>query len=238
MLPTRGFMSGPSPPGHETIRTILVSITFLALACVFLALPPGFSGPVAQPGDLPAWVTDTTPVRKPALEPVIELIGYTYHCSDCHKLFPSPPETSRKLTQHTHVVLNHGINTRCFNCHHIHDRDSFSNDLGKAIPYDQPQVLCAKCHGLVYRDWQHGVHGRSNGYWDTRRGPLARLKCIECHDPHQPAFAPMVPGPGPNTLRMGTPPPGDHGAGLNPLQIRGRTGAPQGSGDGKPQEVH
>jgi hypothetical protein len=215
----RTIMSRASRRGPETLRVILVPITFLALAGVLLAYPGEFTGPVPDPIDVPGWATDPSPVRRPSLEPRLDLIGYAYACSDCHRLFPSPLETVRTLTQHTHIALNHGINTRCHNCHHRTDRAAFVDDHGNPIPYGQPQWLCARCHGLVFRDWQHGVHGRSNGFWDTNRGPLTRLKCIECHDPHQPAFAPMSPAPGPHTLRMGTPPEGAHAPGQNPLQV-------------------
>jgi predicted CXXCH cytochrome family protein len=49
------------------------------------------------------------------------------------------------------------------------------------------------------------VHGRTDGYWDEERGPVHRKKCIQCHDPHAPAFGAMTPAPGPNTIRMGSP---------------------------------
>jgi len=212
-------MPRTSRRGPEPIRAILVPIAFLALAVVLLAFPREFASPVAEPVDVPGSATDPTPVRRPRLEPRIELVAYTYACSDCHRLFPSPRETYRTLTQHTHIDLNHGINTRCLNCHHRTDRDAFVDDHGNPIPYERPELLCAKCHGLVFRDWQHGVHGRSNGYWDRSRGALTRRKCIECHDPHRPAFAPMTPAPGPNTLRMGSPPEGAHAPGRNPLRV-------------------
>ena len=125
----------------------------------------------------------------------------------------------RTLMEHREIVLRHGINDRCLNCHHPDGRDAFVDGQGREIPYDQPQLLCAKCHGPVYRDWQRGVHGRSNGYWDTARGPMTRKKCIECHDPHQPPFPPMRPAPPPNTLRMGSRSPAEREFTENPLRI-------------------
>jgi hypothetical protein len=176
----------------------------LFVAAVVIAFGPWtFRSPAAPPVPVPAWVIDPSPMRKPSLKPVIEIAGFSYHCSDCHKLFTSPAETTRSLTQHTHIVLRHGINDRCFNCHHRTNRDAFVDDAGGEIPADRPELLCAKCHGPVYRDWLHGAHGRTNGYWNTSQGPRQRRKCIECHDPHAPPFAPLHPAPGPNTLRMG-----------------------------------
>ncbi|MFH1748151.1 MAG: hypothetical protein ABIG44_14030 [Planctomycetota bacterium] len=163
-------------------------------------------------------------VRQPTLAPNIMLGSRTYRCSDCHRLFPPQTYTTNMLVLHHQIILKHGINDRCLSCHHPDDRDAFVDDKGDKIPYDQPQLLCSKCHGPVYRDWQHGVHGRSNGYWDTRRGPLMRLKCIECHDPHRPPFPPMRPAPPPNTLRMGKQSPIKHIPGRNPLRIHDQPG--------------
>lgn len=185
------------------VRAIVVPLVLLALAAVLVADPWRFGDPVPPPTVVPAWAIDPTPVRRPKLKPEIQLAGFTYRCSDCHRLFTSPPETMRPLTQHRDIVLKHGINTRCFNCHHPTNRDTYVDDWGQEIPADQPQLLCAKCHGPVYRDWLNGAHGRTNGFWDKQRGPQTRLKCIQCHDPHQPPFPPMHPAPPPNTLRMG-----------------------------------
>jgi hypothetical protein len=192
----------------------------IILAVVLVSDPWPADNPIVSATLIPAWATDTTPVRQPALVPEYAHAGYTFRCSDCHRILPSPPETDRRLTQHTEVVLKHGINTRCLNCHHPDNRDAFVADDGGEIPWSQPQLLCAKCHGPVYRDWQHGAHGRSNGYWDTTQGPQTRRKCIECHDPHQPPFPPMPPAPAPHTLRMGPQGQPRHHEAHDPLRIR------------------
>ena len=82
-----------------------------------------------------------------------------------------------------------------------------AEDLAAADPQrvEAMTMKCAKCHGPVYRDWENGSHGRINGYWDQSRGTQTRRRCIECHDPHAPRFAPLTPAPGPFTLRMGEP---------------------------------
>ncbi len=201
-------------------RRWVIAGVLLGAAVLALVGPWSFTSPVPVAMAVPAWAIDPTPVRHPKLRPEIDLAGFTYRCSDCHKLFKSPPETTRSLTQHTQIVLKHGINDRCFNCHHLTNRDAYVDDYGKEIPADQPQLLCAKCHGPVYRDWLNGAHGRSNGYWDESRGPRERRKCIECHDPHAPPFAPMQPAPGPNTLRMGDQDlHADHEGVHNPLRV-------------------
>ena len=166
----------------------LIVAAFGGLAALFVADPWPYRRPYPPAEAVPAWAVDTATVLNPTLKPETTVAAYKYRCAECHRLFPSPPETERPLTQHRDVILAHGINDRCLNCHHRTNRDAFVADNGSQIPYDQPQLLCAKCHGPVYRDWTHGVHGRTNGYWNASYGPLDRKKCIQCHDPHSPAF--------------------------------------------------
>ena len=215
-----------APAAADRARAVAVPVVLLALAAVLWRGPWEFDSPVTPPVRVPTWATSTTPVRTPQLAPEIELAGFRYQCNDCHRLFRSPAETDRRLTQHTDIVLKHGINTRCFNCHHRDNRNAFVDDAGGVIAYDQPQLLCARCHGTVYRDWQHGVHGRTNGYWSPAQGPATRLRCIQCHDPHEPPFPPMVPAPGPRTLRMGVPGAPAHDGTPNPLRVYRRAAAP------------
>lgn len=129
--------------------------------------------------------------------------GVTRPCSECHKLFtPSPVET-RTLVQHKDVVMRHGMNVRCFNCHHAEERDKLVLHDGTLVDFDQTPRLCSQCHGTVYRDWQRGMHGKTMGSWDATSGKQIRLTCNQCHDPHSPAYKPVAPLPGPETMRMG-----------------------------------
>ena len=41
------------------------------------------------------------------------------------------------------------------------------------------------------------MHGRQNGYWNPAMGEKTKLRCIQCHDPHNPRFQPMTPVPPP-----------------------------------------
>ncbi len=218
----------PQTAVSDRIRAVLVPAA-LAVAAVLLGVGLWRAPepvPAAQP--VPGWVIDPTPIRRPVLKPQYQVAGFSMRCSDCHDLFPSPTETDRPLTQHTEIVLKHGINTRCFNCHHPTRRDFFVDDRGGEIPFDQPPLLCARCHGPTYRDWLHGAHGRTNGFWNKRMGPQEHRKCVECHNPHEPPFPPMQPAPGPHTLHMGdqtmTP---EEAAVRNPLRIYQQDGADQ-----------
>lgn len=190
-------------PSGSGWRHYWVPAALLASAVLWAFNPLPYASVVSDPVPVPSWATDPTPVRQPHLQPEYQAGVFTYRCSECHKIIASPPETFRTLTQHREIQLEHGINTRCFNCHHPTNRDAFVDDYGREIPWDHPPVLCGKCHGPVYRDWQHGSHGRTNGYWDRTKGEQTRRRCIECHDPHRPSFPALAPAPGPRTLRMG-----------------------------------
>ena len=229
----RGSAERPAVGWSDRARAVLVPLTLLVLAGLLLANPLRYAHPYSPPRVVPAWVTDTSPVRHPRLKPEITSGSHAVRCSECHKLIQLPPETTRpaaaatgaasaatgpasasapafvRSAGHPDIQFNHGINQRCFNCHNPSDLDTFVDNWGKPIPYDQPPLVCAKCHGPVYRDWLHGSHGRVNGYWRVALAPASvavpqqRRKCVECHDPHAPPFQPLHPAAPPVTLRMG-----------------------------------
>ncbi|MCP5520078.1 MAG: hypothetical protein H7A46_00855 [Verrucomicrobiales bacterium] len=187
----------------NTKRIYWVPLLLLGSALLFALNPLPYRDVVPPRVPVAPSVIDPSPVRHPSLEPQYVVAGYTYRCSECHRILPSPAETLRTLGQHKEIQLRHGLNTRCFNCHHRTNRDAFVDEFGGEIAWDEPQLLCARCHGPVYRDWEAGSHGRVNGYWDTALGPQTKRRCVECHDPHNPPFHSLSPAPAPNTLRMG-----------------------------------
>lgn len=185
----------------------VIPLVFLALAALLaldsrrgLALPiPAASGVVRADLELgPPRVMLADP-------PAIQNGPFRQTCRECHDVFPSPDVPRSPMLQHTHIVLDHGLNDRCYNCHAREDRDRLALVDGTRLGFDQVPRLCAQCHGTAWRDWQNGTHGRTSGYWDRTRGESVRLACTQCHDPHAPAYPPFVPLPGPNTLRMGDP---------------------------------
>jgi len=229
-------MSEQAAPSAIRRSRLSVCAALLICACSLAFNPLPFESPVSRPAAVPAWATDATAVRQPSLAPRYRAGVFTYGCNDCHKILPAGAgDTVRTVIQHREIVLEHGINTWCLSCHHPVNRNAFVDDRGGEIPWNQPQRLCAKCHGPVYRDWQHGSHGRTNGYWDTTRGEQTRRRCIECHDPHRPPFPSMRPAPGPNTLRMGRQHGRDRHEAHHPLRIGGPGGGagPHGTGLGE-----
>lgn len=162
-----------------------------------VTLPTVAHSPVQQPavgapGDTHL---DKTPPRSTKGLDLVKA-GWSYNCMECHKLFPARWHyDDRPFNEHKNIQLDHGNNRFCLNCHHPTNRNAFVDYDGAEIAEADVVKLCAKCHGTIYRDWQAGVHGRANGYWDAQAGPKTKLRCIQCHDPHSPKFKEMKPLP-------------------------------------------
>jgi len=209
-----------------------VSGIFFALAAWFFLAPATDPYPSSKPvrAITPEDIS-TAPRRVRMTEPPgIGEGAFRLSCQECHKLFPSDRDVRVRLSQHEDIHLNHGLNSWCFNCHSLEDRNKLVLEKDEEIGFDRVEELCAKCHGTVYRDWERGMHGRTNGYWDTSAGEAERLVCTQCHDPHSPAYSSYEPLPGPNTLRMGEPLQDGHDERKrNPLmQWRGQSGQESG----------
>lgn len=183
-----------------------VGIGFLVVAVILFSLSPSVDIPTSQTPDFDK-LQIVPGSRRVALSdpPTINSGTFVQRCSDCHSLFENTRDPSRSLTQHTGIQLDHGANNLCLSCHDKDDRERLSIRGGSSIGFDQAEQLCAQCHGPIYNDWIRGTHGKTIGYWNTELGPATKLKCSECHDPHSPAYEPIVPLPGPHTLRMGIP---------------------------------
>jgi len=198
-------------PEHRSRFTNLVAslcgpaLLLLALWFVFgastTAPVPTAPAPVIPASDInpaPRFTIMTDP-------PSTVIGGKVQRCNDCHSLVDLSRNNGQPLVQHTNITLNHGRNDRCLNCHDRKDRGRLVGPHGKNLPYADVAELCAQCHGSIFNDWRLGTHGKTLGYWDSDLGESRRLVCTECHDPHAPAYKPMRPLPGPNTLRMGPP---------------------------------
>jgi hypothetical protein len=211
-------MSGSSSTLRRVRSFHFVPVVF-AVSAVSLAVAPRYQRLAVAPAPIPATTTDPTPVRVPSQQPLYRVGIFTFRCSECHRTRPEPYASGSEFTKHSEIRLAHGTNTRCLNCHHPVNRDAFVDDFGEEIPWEQPPRLCARCHGPVYRDWEHGSHGRINGHWDTSQGELVRLKCIQCHDPHHPPFQPLASAPAPRTLHGRPHHTAAHSGTRNPLRL-------------------
>lgn len=112
-------------------------------------------------------------------------------CSTCHSMELGGEVPARKAEElkdfHKDMKFNHGT-LDCQSCHHPDDRDSLRLANGDSLAFADTMQLCAQCHGSQMRDYNDGLHGGMNGYWDLSKGPRVRNSCMHCHDVHNPAF--------------------------------------------------
>jgi hypothetical protein len=156
-----------------------------------VARPPAQQPVPGLPGDQHL---DKTPPRKTVGLDLVRS-GWTYNCMECHRLIKARWHYDRPVNEHRDIKLDHGANRFCLNCHHPTNRNAFVDYDGAEIAQADVVLLCGKCHGTTLRDWQAGVHGRQNGFWNAAKGEKTKLRCIQCHDPHHPKFEAMKPLP-------------------------------------------
>lgn len=128
-------------------------------------------------------------------------------CSVCHD--SRQPNTNNRASNqldlfHQKLTFRHG-SLSCLSCHARGDYDRLSLADGTRVRFTDVVRLCAQCHGPQYRDYSRGSHGGMTGYWDLSRGPRKRNICVDCHDPHTPAYPRVHPAPGPGDRFLGAP---------------------------------
>lgn len=194
---------------------------FLALAAWMWLWPRGLDIEIADPSVVDPALLEVGP-RRASMEdpPTIDMGGFRQSCNGCHQIFTigPVPRAAEDRSFHREIVLSHGMNNRCTNCHDAANLNRLRLHDGTSIAYAQTPMLCAQCHGTVYRDWERGAHGKTLGSWSPSLGPMVRLSCNQCHDPHAPAYPDFEPLPGPQTLRMGEPAPPVHDDRHRPLR--------------------
>lgn len=145
------------------------------------------------------------PVRKAKLQPLLGEDGFA--CNDCHQdIEPSHVQKSF-ISAHEDIILQHGMNNYCATCHSANNKEALIDINGNDVPFEKNYLMCAKCHGTIYRDWERGVHGRMNESWDRGKRESPKLTCVACHDPHQPKFKPLEPSPAPQAVNYREKPP-------------------------------
>lgn len=116
-------------------------------------------------------------------------------CSTCHSTTRPNPQTqsAAELDEfHQGMTFAHG-SVSCLSCHSAKNYDTLQLANGTHVAFENVMSVCAQCHGPQYRDYRNGSHGGMNGFWDLKSGPRTRNNCVDCHDPHAPAFAAMMP---------------------------------------------
>lgn len=130
-------------------------------------------------------------------------------CESCHgleDLGDALPETADDAGgPHVGLDVAHG-DLACAACHAPDEPERIRMADGRIFPMREAMRLCAQCHGPQHRDYQRGSHGGMQGYWDLSRGDRLRNHCVDCHDPHRPAFPMFEPLPPPHDRFPPAPP--------------------------------
>ena len=116
-------------------------------------------------------------------------------CSSCHATTRPNVETrsSADLDQfHQGLKYLHG-NLTCLSCHNATNYDTLRLADSRTVQFSDVMTLCSQCHGPQRRDYDMGLHGGMNGHWDLSKGGRTRNICVNCHDPHAPAFPLVMP---------------------------------------------
>ncbi len=118
------------------------------------------------------------------------LVVASFPCTNCHN------EDLRKLKvgnkngekkAHWDIKIVHASDNvmDCLTCHSESNLDKLNSITGAEIDFDMSYKSCAQCHSTQYKEWQGGSHGKRVGGWVP---PRIAKTCVECHDPHNPAF--------------------------------------------------
>ncbi len=115
----------------------------------------------------------------------------SFPCSNCHTDTGLKP-TGKPEKAHWDVHLEHAsIQTmECQTCHDVSNPEQLLSITGKAISLDHSYQLCGQCHSEQIKDWKGGAHGKRKAGWAP---PRVVNTCVECHNPHKPAFEPRWP---------------------------------------------
>lgn len=175
---------------------VLVGATSAATA----AEPPG-ARPVVVAASTNAPLHPVV-IKRPAGTPKVATGLTNFHgqpvmaaCSSCHAT--TKPNIDTRATAdldqfHQGLKYVHG-NLTCLSCHNAKNYDTLRMADSRPVEFTDVMTLCSQCHGPQRRDYDMGLHGGMNGHWDLTKGGRTRNTCINCHDPHAPAFPLVMP---------------------------------------------
>lgn len=193
----------------QTPKVLFLSLIALALAGggIVLWTVRADAEAGAKTPALPSEPDVSTPlhpvfIRKPVGIPQVATGLTNFHgapvmasCVSCHAT-TTPNREIRAAADlkkfHQGLKYAHGELT-CLSCHNADNYDTLRLADGRALDFTESMTLCSQCHGPQRRDYDRGLHGGMNGHWDLTRGGRTRNTCVDCHDPHTPAFPLVLP---------------------------------------------
>jgi len=113
----------------------------------------------------------------------------SYNCTECH----TKPIEQLKQAQvgtkaaHWNIKSQHaGAEVmNCATCHTSNNMDNLHSLTNSEIDFNYSYKLCSQCHQQEFKDWRGGAHGKQLGGWAP---PRLSNTCVNCHNPHKPAF--------------------------------------------------
>ncbi len=116
-------------------------------------------------------------------------------CASCHEnveIGSIATRTTELKEFHRGLSFSHGTMS-CKNCHEPGAPLKLHLATGEVVPLEEAMQLCSQCHGPKRVAYDHGAHGGKTGYWDLSRGAQKKNHCVDCHDPHTPQIARVIP---------------------------------------------
>ncbi len=199
--PGTGFLNGMKRGNFQTLLNGMTGASFCGL--VFFGAAGKMSGAdgAGVRSDTVAPSTNRSlhevVIKRPAGPPGVATGLTNFHgqpamasCRSCHATTTPniDTRTAAELDQfHQGLKYVHG-NLTCLSCHNAKNYDTLRLADSRPVEFTDVMTLCSQCHGSQRRDYNRGLHGGMNGHWDLTRGGRTRNTCINCHDPHAPAF--------------------------------------------------
>ncbi|MCP4758871.1 MAG: hypothetical protein GY876_05320, partial [Planctomycetes bacterium] len=115
-----------------------ISAVLLILAGLFLWAPIQLSDPIPESVNVDRSRLGPRPIRVAMHDPAtIKVATFDMKCMECHALFENTKMVPRNISRHRNIVLDHGVNNNCFNCHDAERRDRLAMGGGKTVGYDE-----------------------------------------------------------------------------------------------------
>lgn len=113
----------------------------------------------------------------------------SYNCTECHteSIEDLKQPNLGKKAAHWNIKLVHASaeTMNCATCHTSNDMDNLHSLTNSTIDFNYSYKVCSQCHQQEFKDWKGGAHGKQLGGWAP---PRLSNNCVNCHNPHQPAF--------------------------------------------------
>jgi hypothetical protein len=118
-----------------------------------------------------------------------------FPCQRCHKVPLVQMKHDRKdgkTRAHWNVEIKHADKAvmNCSTCHDPGDLNQLKTVAGQRVSINASWQVCGQCHFKQVADWKGGSHGKRVAGWAP---PRVSKTCVECHNPHKPAWDTRMP---------------------------------------------